>query len=423
MKIYQKNLTEMKQIVDDYTSATVDPQIVATVAEIIQTVRQEGDAALRNYGAQFDKVDVKEFAVPQTELEAAYQTLPSNLKDALATAKANITSFHQQEIENGFADLTTPGVVRGQKVTPLARVGLYVPGGTAAYPSTILMNAIPAKLAGVGKLVMVTPPQREGISQTVLAAAYLAGVDAVYQVGGAQAIAALAYGTESIPQVDKIVGPGNIFVATAKQQVFGQVAIDMVAAVSRQVFMPLTVGGGIRSVEDMRALLLAGADKVSLNSSAVADPDLISAGARLFGNQCLVTAIDVKTDPATGQKMVYTHGGTKPTGLEALAWAKQVVSLGSGELLVTSMDKDGTQDGYDTAFYKELTAAVDVPVIASGGAGKIDDFADVFLNSGVTGALAASVFHFQQLTIAQVKEDLIKKGVPVRWNQTLQRGS
>lgn len=202
-----------------------------------------------------------------------------------------------------------------------------------------------------------------------------------------------------------------------------QATVDMVAVVSRQVFMPLTVGGGIRSVEDMRALLLAGADKVSLNSSAVADPDLISAGARLFGNQCLVTAIDVKTDPATGQKMVYTHGGTKPTGLEALAWAKQVVSLGSGELLVTLMDKDGTQDGYDTAFYKELTAAVDVPVIASGGAGKIDDFADVFLNSGVTGALAASVFHFQQLTIAQVKEDLIKKGVPVRWNQTLQRGS
>lgn len=199
--------------------------------------------------------------------------------------------------------------------------------------------------------------------------------------------------------------------------------LDMVEAISQQVFMPLTVGGGIRSVEDMRALLLAGADKVSLNSSAVANPDLISAGARLFGNQCLVTAIDVKTDPATGQKMVYTHRGTKPTGLEALAWAKQVVSLGSGELLVTSMDKDGTQNGYDTAFYKELTAAVDVPVIASGGAGKIDDFADVFLNSGVTGALAASVFHFQQLTIAQVKEDLIKKGVPVRWNQTLQRGS
>ncbi|SJM45524.1 Imidazole glycerol phosphate synthase cyclase subunit [Limosilactobacillus fermentum] len=186
----------------------------------------------------------------------------------------------------------------------------------------------------------------------------------------------------------------------------------MIEAISQQVFMPLTVVCNVRTVAEVKKLLLAGAD-----------PDLISAGARLFGNQCLVTAIDVKTEPTTGQKMVYTHGGAKPTGLEALAWAKQVVSLGSGELLVTSMDKDGTQDGYDTAFYKELTAAVDVPAIASGGAGKIDDFADVFLNSGVTGALAASVFHFQQLTIAQVKEDLIKKGVPVRWNQTLQRGS
>ena len=216
---------------------------------------------------------------------------------------------------------------------------------------------------------------------------------------------------------------GLVFITDPKQDSNGQELLDMIEAISQQVFMSLTVVCNVRTVAEVKKLLLAGADKVSLNSSAVADPDLISAGARLFGNQCLVTAIDVKTDPTTGQKMVYTHGGAKPTGLEALAWAKQVVSLGSGELLVTSMDKDGTQDGYDTAFYKELTAAVDVPVIASGGAGKIDDFADVFLNSGVTGALAASVFHFQQLTIAQVKEDLIKKGVPVRWNQTLQRGS
>ena len=206
---------------------------------------------------------------------------------------------------------------------------------------------------------------------------------------------------------------GLVFITDPKQDSSGQELLDMIEAISQQVFMPLTVVCNVRTVAEVKKLLLAGAD-----------PDLISAGARLFGNQCLVTAIDVKTDPTTGQKMVYTHGGgTKPTGLEALAWAKQVVSLGSGELLVTSMDKDGTQDGYDTAFYKELTAAVDVPVIASGGAGKIDDFADVFLNSGVTGALAASVFHFQQLTIAQVKEDLMKKGVPVRWNQTLQRGS
>ena len=205
---------------------------------------------------------------------------------------------------------------------------------------------------------------------------------------------------------------GLVFITDPKQDSSGQKLLDMIEAISQQVFMSLTVVCNVRTVAEVKKLLLAGADKVSLNSSAVADPDLISAGARLFGNQCLVTAIDVKTDPTTEQKMVYTHGGAKPT-----------VSLGSGELLVTSMDKDGTQDGYDTAFYKELTAAVDVPVIASGGAGKIDDFADVFLNSGVTGALAASVFHFQQLTIAQVKEDLIKKGVPVRWNQTLQRGS
>lgn len=205
---------------------------------------------------------------------------------------------------------------------------------------------------------------------------------------------------------------GLVFITDPKQDSSGQELLDMIEVISQQVFMPLTVVCNVRTVAEVKKLLLA-----------VADPDLISAGARLFGNQCLVTAIDVKTEPTTGQKMVYTHGGAKPTGLEALAWAKQVVSLGSGELLVTSMDKDGTQDGYDTALYKELTAAVDVPAIASGGAGKIDDFADVFLNSGVTGALAASVFHFQQLTIAQVEEDLIKKGVPVRWNQTLQRGS
>jgi histidinol dehydrogenase len=136
------------------------------------------------------------------------------------------------ELEHGFVDTNTPGIIRGQKVTPLKRVGLYVPGGTAAYPSTILMTALPAKIAGVEQVIMVTPPQTAGIAPAVLAAAKIAGVDAVYQVGGAQAIGALAYGTESIPAVNKIVGPGNIFVATAKKQVFGQVAIDMVAGPS-----------------------------------------------------------------------------------------------------------------------------------------------------------------------------------------------
>ena len=170
--------------------------------------------------------------VEPSDLEAAYATIDDDLKAALLTAKDNITAFHELEKETGLLDVSTPGIVRGQKLTALKRVGLYVPGGTAAYPSTILMNAIPAKIAGVQELVMITPPQKDGINPSVLAAAKIGGVDAVYQVGGAQGIAALAYGTETIPAVDKIVGPGNIFVATAKKQVFGQVAIDMVAGPS-----------------------------------------------------------------------------------------------------------------------------------------------------------------------------------------------
>lgn len=232
MKIYQKNLDEMKEIVSEYTQATVDMHIEKSVQDIIQKVIKDGDKALREYSQKFDGVDVSDFLVPETDLENAWQTLPENLKNSLLLAKKNITSFHELEKSNGFVDASTPGIIRGQKVIPLKRVGLYIPGGTAAYPSTILMNAIPAKIAGVEEIVMVTPPQKEGINQAVLAAAKLAGIDAVYQVGGAQAIAALAFGTETIKPVDKIVGPGNIFVATAKKQVFGQVAIDMIAGPS-----------------------------------------------------------------------------------------------------------------------------------------------------------------------------------------------
>ena len=165
-------------------------------------------------------------------LTKAYNSLDPALKEALEVAKRNIEAFHKRQIDQSFIDLDTPGIVRGQKVTPLKRVGIYVPGGTAAYPSTILMCALPAKIAGVKEVIMVTPPQKEGIAPIVLGAAKLAGVDAVYQVGGAQAVGALAYGTESIPKVDKIVGPGNIYVATAKRQVFGQVSIDMIAGPS-----------------------------------------------------------------------------------------------------------------------------------------------------------------------------------------------
>lgn len=232
MKIYEKSLNEMKRIVARYTEQTIDFEIEKTVSEIIQNVAQNGDQAVRDYERKFDNVNLADFSIPAFQLDQALDSIDEDLRAALELAKQNITSFHKQEIENSFVDVSTPGIMRGEKITPLASVGLYVPGGTAAYPSTILMCGIPAKLAGVKRIVMVTPPQPAGINPAVLAAARLAGVDEVYQVGGAQAIAALAYGTETIPAVDKIMGPGNIFVATAKKQVFGKVAIDMVAGPS-----------------------------------------------------------------------------------------------------------------------------------------------------------------------------------------------
>ena len=232
MKIYKESLDAMLSIVRQYTQQTTDMEIERRVYDIIENVRANGDAALREYSEKFDGVKLDDFKVDQSIIDAAWDNLPEDLKHALLVAKKNITEFHSREIEQGFVDMDTPGITRGQKVTPLARVGLYVPGGTAAYPSTIMMTALPAKIAGVKGIIMVTPPQKDGINPAVLGAAKLAGVDAVYQVGGAQGVAALAYGTEQIPKVDKIVGPGNIYVATAKRQVFGQVDIDMIAGPS-----------------------------------------------------------------------------------------------------------------------------------------------------------------------------------------------
>ena len=232
MKIYKESLDTMLSIVRQYTQQTTDMEIERRVYDIIENVRANGDAALREYSEKFDGVKLDDFKVDQSIIDAAWDNLPEDLKHALLVAKKNITEFHSREIEQGFVDMDTPGITRGQKVTPLARVGLYVPGGTAAYLSTIMMTALPAKIAGVKEIIMVTPPQKDGINPAVLGAAKLAGVDAVYQVGGAQGVAALAYGTEQIPKVDKIVGPGNIYVATAKRQVFGQVDIDMIAGPS-----------------------------------------------------------------------------------------------------------------------------------------------------------------------------------------------
>ncbi|MBP8616000.1 imidazole glycerol phosphate synthase subunit HisF [Veillonella sp.] len=202
----------------------------------------------------------------------------------------------------------------------------------------------------------------------------------------------------------------DITATTERRDTFKDVVMD----ISKEVFMPLTVGGGIRTVEDMQHLLQAGADKISLNSAALANPELIREGAQKFGNQCIVVAIDVKTDPVTGRRYAYTHGGRKKTERLAIEWAKEAVSLGAGELLVTSMDKDGTKSGFDIDLYRELGDAVDVPIIASGGAGTLQHFVDVFEQTKVTGALAASIFHFGEMTISDVKSELRKHGISVR---------
>lgn len=190
---------------------------------------------------------------------------------------------------------------------------------------------------------------------------------------------------------------------------------DVVAATADQCFMPLTVGGGLRSVEDIRAMLNAGADKVSLNTAAIKNPDLVLQAARRFGNQCIVVAIDARRDPGPEPRWrVYTHGGRHPTELEAVEWARTVVSLGAGEILLTSMDRDGTQAGYDLELTRRVSDAVEVPVIASGGAGALEHFAEVLDQAHASAVLAASLFHFGTFTIAQVKTFLAARGVPVR---------
>lgn len=210
-----------------------DPQVVETVTTILEDVRRNGDAAVRAYTEKFDGKCPDCFEVSADTIAEALEAADSQFVEALLAAIENIADFHNRQKEQGFVNTREDGVILGQRLRGLARVGLYVPGGTAAYPSSVLMNAIPAKIAGVQELVMVTPPGKDGKpNPDILVAASLCGVDRVFLMGGAQAIAALAYGTETIPQVDKIVGPGNIFVATAKRLLYGVVDIDMVAGPS-----------------------------------------------------------------------------------------------------------------------------------------------------------------------------------------------
>lgn len=211
----------------------ISSDILVKVSNILDDVRKNGDAACRQYTKQFDGIDIDEFKVSQAEIEAAIQACDPAFMDAMEKAKKNITYFHQAQVQQSYLLQKEKGIYLGQRVLPLASVGIYVPGGRAQYPSSVLMNAIPAHVAGVKRIVMVTPPNKEGkIHPNIAFAAKLAGVTDIYKIGGAQAIAALAYGTESIPAVGKIVGPGNIFVAAAKKLVYGKVDIDMIAGPS-----------------------------------------------------------------------------------------------------------------------------------------------------------------------------------------------
>ena len=229
IKIYRYGEVSNDEIfARDNIAANVEPAVTAIIAD----VRARGDEALFDYTARFDKAELTALEVSPAEIDEAFETVEPEFLDILREAADNIRCFHEKQVRNSFV-INRSGVVMGQKVSPIERVGLYVPGGTAAYPSTVLMDSIPAKIAGCETIVMVTPPGKDGkVNPVILAAAKIAGVDRIFKIGGAQAVAALAYGTKSVPKVDKIVGPGNAYVAEAKKQVFGKVAIDMIAGPS-----------------------------------------------------------------------------------------------------------------------------------------------------------------------------------------------
>lgn len=234
IRLYDFDEVKPEEILNRDIRAEAD--VEATVDAIIADVRARGDAALLDYAAKFDHAQLTSVQVTQAEIDEAFSELEAGDPEFITTLKmaaSNIRHFHEQQLHKNFVVNDRPGIVLGQKYTPIQRAGVYVPGGTAAYPSTVLMDVIPAKVAGVKQIVMTTPAGKDGkVNPAILAAAKIAGVTQIYKVGGAQAIAALAYGTESVPQVDKIVGPGNAYVAEAKKQVFGQVNIDMIAGPS-----------------------------------------------------------------------------------------------------------------------------------------------------------------------------------------------
>lgn len=243
-----------------------DSGVEDIVREIIADVAQNGDRALIAYAKKFDRAALTELEVTEAEMNDALLSISPELLDAMQTAAENIRAFHSMQLREGFRLERPNGVYMGQKITPIEKVGLYIPGGTASYPSTVFMNAIPAKLAGCSLVVMVSPPNESGtIAAPILAAAKIAGVDRVFKAGGAQAVAALSYGTESVPKVDKIVGPGNAYVAEAKRQVFGRVAIDMIAGPSEI----LVVADEMATPAFVAADLLSQAEHDALSSAVL----------------------------------------------------------------------------------------------------------------------------------------------------------
>ncbi len=241
-------------------------QVEDVVSAILSDVRRNGDQAVLSYTRKFDGAELDALEVSQEEIQEAFAGVEPEFLNILKEAADNIRAFHAKQVRNSFLIAERPGIVLGQKVTPIEKVGIYVPGGTAAYPSTVLMDTIPAKIAGCPQIVMTTPPDRNGkIPPAILSAAKIAGVDRIFKAGGAQAIGALAYGTESVPKVDKIVGPGNAFVAEAKKQVFGTVAIDMIAGPSEI----LVIADGKSNPAHVAADLLSQAEHDKLASAVL----------------------------------------------------------------------------------------------------------------------------------------------------------
>ncbi len=297
--------------------------VAETVSEIISNVRQNGDSALIEYAKKFDKAELSSLLVTEKEIEDAFEKVPKKFIKVLLKSAKNIRAFHSKQVRKGFSYKQGENVI-GQKIIPIERAGLYVPGGTAAYPSTVLMDAIPAKIAGCKEVCIATPPQKDGtINAVILAAAKIAGVDKVYKMGGAQAIAALAYGTETVKKVDKIVGPGNVFVAEAKRQVYGVVSIDMIAGPSEITVLadeksdPKFVAADLLSQaehdKNARAILITPSEALAKAVSAEVERQLEElkreeiASASIENNGYIVLVKDMKEGLVVANKIAPEH--------------------------------------------------------------------------------------------------------------------